>query len=138
VCDVPPDGQICIPMYKGLMTVVNGDYEQIMLVDCGADGACQTHKSKVQHVGRNLCASVSAADNLSCATGCAFLPEQETFLGLPVPPFLRGLVANGAAVPAICLAAILLIGFVGLLVFARRRRKSDGGPVERTPGIESA
>lgn len=143
VCNVPPDGQICIPMYEGLMSVVQNRTDQIMLVDCGADGSCQTHKAPVQHVGSNLCASVTAADKVSCTTGCAFLPEAYTLLGLPVPPLLRDLLASNAFIPAICLAAIFIFGFVGLLVFARRRRKTDApteeaeGVVDHGPGVES-
>jgi hypothetical protein len=139
VCDSRPVGQICIPMYEGLMTAAQGRLDQVVLAECGSDGKCSFHKTRVQSVGGSLCATVSAGDQVNCSTGCAFLPQSYALLGVPVPRFLVDLTANQAFIPAICLVGMFLVGFMVLLIFGRRRRRGfrDEPTTEPSPGVEA-
>lgn len=124
VCSVPPAGQICIPTYDGLLTAVRGNEDQIVLVDCSADGKCSLHTNKVELVGGNICALVTPGDQISCQGGCAFAPSEASLLGLPFlsSPFLSQL---PQWTPIACLLGVLMVALIGLLIVVSRRRSDQ-------------
>jgi len=129
VCRVPPQGQVCIPVYNGLLDAAGGGLDKVVLVDCSAGGDCTVHQDKLKMmVSGMLCVDTTVSGSISCTGGCALAPSA-TATSLLAPPDLRALYAKAPAaaiVPVACLLALLLMGGVGFLILiTRRARRSE-------------
>lgn len=122
VCTVQPVGEICIPIYQGLVKASQENMDNIVLLDCSTNGSCRVHRGPARQVGESICFTVTQADNLSCSAGCALAPRQPDGLVLP----LFGNVPTRLLVPTACLAALMALGVaLGIVFVARRSRKPE-------------
>lgn len=122
VCTMQPVGELCIPIYQGLISASQANMENIVLVDCLTSGSCQVHEGPGRQVGESICFDVTQADNLSCSAGCALAPKQTDVFVLP----LFGNVPTRILAPTACLGALLVLGVVlGIVFVARRSRRRE-------------
>ncbi|MBN1313423.1 MAG: hypothetical protein JXB30_18595 [Anaerolineae bacterium] len=128
VCEVPPLGQLCIPIYQGLLRASQEDISNIVLVDCSIDGACQIHEISGRSEGDSICFDVAQSDDLSCSAGCALAPRQA---GRFVLPFLSNIPFRVLA-PSACLISLLFSGVALGIVFVTRRSRSREASVARS------
>ena len=74
VCDEPPSGRVCIPLYSDILDTVQDDLEHIVLLDCHEGEGCTSYYEAVQRVGDGLCFDVSPEVDPLCDEGCAWAP----------------------------------------------------------------
>ncbi|MBN1428785.1 MAG: hypothetical protein JXB07_10400 [Anaerolineae bacterium] len=119
VCEVPPVGRICIPIYQGLLKAVQEDIGNIVLVDCSLNGACRIHERQGYLDEESICFDVIQTDDLSCSAGCALAPRQTNQF---VIPFLSTIPLRLLA-PGACLISLLFFGAVLAIIFVTRRSR---------------
>jgi hypothetical protein len=124
VCTVPPVGQVCIPIYQGLVKASQEDIRNIVLVDCATNGSCNVYLGPGKQVGETICFDASQSDHLSCSAGCALAPRPESAFMLP----LLGNVPTRILAPTACLAALVIFGLVLGIIFVSRRSRGRALP----------
>ncbi len=132
VCDVPPSGQVCIPIYNGLLDVAGGKQDQIGFVACTSAGQCALLKGKLNKVGEALCADTTVAGTFTCSGGCALAPQAPpASTGSSLGDFLNQLnVPVQTVVPIACFLLLIAVGAVGFLIFVSRRSRQREVPSE--------
>ncbi len=119
VCDVPPQGRLCFPIYDGILNAAGGDEGRIRLVQCTAEGECVVFDEMPgELVLDQFCFDIGPENNVSCKTGCALLlrPSGGTLL-----PKLPPITSPFVYIPLIVMAILLIAALLLLLLMVSRR-----------------
>ncbi|MBN1119763.1 MAG: hypothetical protein JXJ17_01695 [Anaerolineae bacterium] len=121
VCELPPTGQLCFPIYEGLLEATGGSLDQVRLIECTADGVCEIQDWPAEAQQNMICFDIDPLSGLSCADGCAMIM-------VPKQGALSGFFQSGYSwILFIFLGLLLLIALAIIIIifFIRRRKEED-------------
>jgi hypothetical protein len=121
VCELPPTGLLCFPIYEGLLEATEGNLEQVKLIDCSADGVCEIQDWPAEARQNTICFDIDPLSGLSCADGCAMIV-------VPRQGVLSGLFQSGFSWILYVFLGLLLLAALAILIiifYIRRRKEED-------------